>query len=79
MIILYSTNHCPECNVLKIFLKDYQIEFESRNCSMNPQYWEDVKKYGYLGVPVTVVNGKAIQGFQPEEIMKAINEKETPE
>lgn len=78
-IILYTTSHCPECNVLKMFLRDYQIEFESRNCTIHPKYWEDVKEYGFLGVPLTVINGTAIQGFKPEEIIKAIKKEETPD
>lgn len=71
-VVVYATSHCPECNVLKMFLRDYQIDFEVRNCSTHPSYWEDVKEYGFLGVPVTVVNGKAIQGLKPEEIMNEI-------
>lgn len=71
-VIVYSTSHCPECNVLKMFLRDYQIDFEVRNCSTQPSYWEDVKGYGFLGVPVTVINGNAIQGLKPQEIMNEI-------
>ncbi|WP_134700243.1 glutaredoxin family protein [Ammoniphilus sp. YIM 78166] len=70
--IVYATSHCPECNVLKMFLRDYQIEFEVRNCTTTPAYWEDVKNMGFLGVPVTIVNDKPIQGFNPEEIMKEV-------
>lgn len=72
--IVYTTSHCPECSILKMFLRDYKIEFEMRNCSIYPEYWEEVKSHGFLGVPVTVINGKAIQGFKPEEIMKALQE-----
>ena len=71
-VMVYSTTHCPECNVLKRFLRDYQIEFDVRDCSTNPTYWQDVKGFGFLGVPVTLINGSPIQGFKPEEIMKAL-------
>jgi glutaredoxin-like protein NrdH len=70
-VIVYSTNHCPECNILKRFLHDYNVDFEVRNCSADPSYWKEIEDLGFLGVPVTVVNGKAIQGFKPEEIMNA--------
>ena len=50
-VIVYSRPHCIECNVLKKFLKDYQIEYENRNCSTNPEYLEEVKKMGFLGGP----------------------------
>jgi glutaredoxin-like protein NrdH len=71
-VTVYSTTHCPECNVLKRFLRDYQIEFDVRDCSTNPAYWHEVKEFGFLGVPVTLINGSPIQGFKPEEIMKAL-------
>lgn len=74
-VILYSTSHCPECKILKMFLRDYQIDFEVRNCSIQPEYWEEVKKWGFLGVPVTVINDKAIQGLKPEEIMSELGMK----
>ncbi|AQS56222.1 MAG: glutaredoxin family protein [Novibacillus thermophilus] len=72
-VIVYSRPHCIECNVLKKFLKDYQIEYENRNCSTNPEYLEEVKKMGFLGVPVTVVDGEAVQGLQPEKILELLN------
>lgn len=71
-VIVYSTSHCPECKILKMFLRDHQVDFEVRNCSLHPEYWEDVKERGFLGVPVTVINDQAIQGFKPAEIMSAL-------
>lgn len=70
-VIVYSKPHCPECNVLKRFLHDYQIAYEVRDLDMNSTYMEEVKKLGFLGVPVTLINGKAIQGLQPEAILEA--------
>ncbi len=74
-IIVYSTSHCPECKVLKMFLRDHKIDFEIRNCSTHPEYWEEVRKWDFLGVPVTVINGKPIQGFKPEEIMSELEKR----
>ncbi len=71
-VIVYSKQHCLECNILKRFLKDYKIAYEVRDCSTNPGYLEDVKKWGFLGVPVTVVNGQPIQGLQPDAILEAL-------
>ncbi|KPC69363.1 glutaredoxin [Thermoactinomyces vulgaris] len=73
-VIVYSRPHCIECNVLKRFLNDYQIPYETRDCSKKPQYMEEVKQMGFLGVPVTVVNGQAIHGLQPDAILKALKE-----
>mgnify|MGYP001308169139 CR=1 FL=1 len=53
-VILYSKPHCLECNVLKRFLKDYRICYEERDCTAHPEYLDEVKKMGFLGVPVTI-------------------------
>lgn len=61
-VILYSKPHCLECNVLKRFLRDYQISYEERDCTAHPEYLDEVKRMGFLGVPVTVVNGTPVRG-----------------
>jgi glutaredoxin-like protein NrdH len=71
-VIVYSKPHCIECNILKRFLHDYSISYEERDCSKNPAYLEEVKQMGFLGVPVTIANGQAIHGLQPEAILKAL-------
>jgi glutaredoxin-like protein NrdH len=76
-VIVYSKPHCIECNILKRFLADYKIDYEERDCTANPNYLNEVKKMGFLGVPVTVIHGKAIQGLHPDEILdrlKKVNE-----
>lgn len=75
-VIVYSRPHCIECNILKRFLRDYKIPYENRDLSKNPAYLEDVKKMGFLGVPVTVVNGEVVQGLEPEKILELLNRSE---
>jgi glutaredoxin-like protein NrdH len=71
-VLVYSKQHCIECNVLKRFLRDYGIPYEVRDCSAHPEYLAEVKAMGFLGVPVTVVNGTAVQGLQPDEILRLL-------
>lgn len=71
-VIVYSKPHCLECNILKRFLKDHEIEYETRDCIQNETYLNEIKEMGYLGVPVTIVHGQAIRGLQPEAILEAI-------
>lgn len=76
-VIVYSKTHCIECNILKRFLQDHQIQFELRDCNHNPKYLDEVKEMGYLGVPVTLVHGEAIRGLQPELILETIQKHTT--
>jgi glutaredoxin-like protein NrdH len=47
-------------------LKDEGIPFEVRDVMANEQYQKEVEKFGFLGVPVTVLGDQAVKGFNPE-------------
>lgn len=70
-IIVYTTNDCIECTMVKKVLTEEGIPFEARNVSTNPVYQKEVEQYGFLGVPVTVLGTRAVKGFTNElkEIM----------
>lgn len=65
-VIVYTTNDCIECTMVKKVLNEEGIPFETRNISENQEYQKEVEKYGYLGVPVTVVGDLAVKGFTNE-------------
>jgi glutaredoxin-like protein NrdH len=71
-VIVYTTNDCIECTMVKKVLTEEGIPFEDRNISTNPDFQIEVEKYGFLGVPVTVLGEKAVKGFTNElkEIME---------
>lgn len=71
-IIVYTTNDCIECTMVKKVLTEEGIRFEVRDISTNADYQKEVEKYGFLGVPVTVLGNKAVKGFTNElkEIME---------
>ncbi|MEH6954266.1 glutaredoxin family protein [Neobacillus drentensis] len=65
-VIVYTTKDCIECSMVKKVLTEEGIVFESRDVMANPEYQEEVEKYGFLGVPVTVVENRAVKGFTNE-------------
>ncbi|WP_462409807.1 glutaredoxin family protein [Neobacillus sp. Marseille-QA0830] len=65
-VIVYTTNDCIECTMVKKVLTEEGITFESRNVAESPNYQKEVEKFGYLGVPVTVVGDRAVKGFTNE-------------
>jgi glutaredoxin-like protein NrdH len=71
-VIVYTKPHCIECNILKQFLDDHDISYELRDCGHNEERIAEVKAMGFLGVPVTVIGEKKIQGLKPDEILKAL-------
>jgi len=76
-VIVYTTKDCIECTMVKKVLSEEGIEFEARDVSANPEYQKEVEKYGYLGVPVTVVEDCAVKGFTNElkELMEIAKSK----
>ncbi|MDT8861254.1 glutaredoxin family protein [Alkalihalobacillus sp. MEB130] len=65
-VIVYSTDGCVECTYVKKMLKDEGIDFEVRDVMASEEYQKEVEKFGFMGVPVTVVGDQAVKGFSPE-------------
>jgi adenosylhomocysteine nucleosidase len=73
-VIVYSTKNCIECDLVKKLLTEKGIAFEVRDVMTSRQYQEEVERFGFLGVPVTVAGGKAVKGYQPEELEKLLSQ-----
>jgi len=73
-VIVYSTPGCVECNYVKQMLEEEKIPFEVRDVMSSVEYQQEVEKFGFMGVPVTVVGDRAIKGFNPElkELLETI-------
>jgi glutaredoxin-like protein NrdH len=65
-VIVYSAEGCIECSMVKKVLIEENIPFEVRDVLTNPEYQKEVEKFGFLGIPVTVVEDKAVKGFNNE-------------
>lgn len=65
-VIVYTSNDCIECTMVKKVLTEEGISFETRNISVNSEFQTEVEKFGFLGVPVTVVENRAVKGFTNE-------------
>jgi alkyl hydroperoxide reductase subunit F len=65
-IIVYSTERCPYCAMVKAYLGKKGIEYTAIDVG-NPENIEAAKEMirisGQRGVPVTVIDGKVIVGF----------------
>jgi len=71
-VIVYSTQNCVDCNLVKEWLTAKGIPFVVRDVMASRAYQEEVERFGFMGVPVTVSGGKAVKGFQPDELEKLI-------
>jgi glutaredoxin 3 len=72
-VIVYSTQSCPYCKMIKDFLKQKAVPFEDYDVSRDERKAEEmIRKSGQMGVPVIDVNGKIFVGYRPADIEKAL-------
>ena len=72
-VTVYSTPTCPWCNKAKDFLKENNIEFESKDVSEDEAARNEMmEKSGQMGVPVLDIDGKVIVGFDVDAIKSAL-------
>lgn len=70
-VVVYSNVGCMPCKMTKDFLERQNVAYEERNLSENESYVEEVRRLGFTGVPVVVVDGEVVaKGFQPEKLQK---------
>lgn len=66
---VYSTPTCPYCVKVKDHLKARGIPFENIDVSSDEQGLQDmIKVSGQMGVPVVVIDGDVIVGFDKDKI-----------
>lgn len=66
---VYSTPVCPYCIRAKSYLEEKKINFQNIDVSTDSQGLEEmVKLSGQMGVPVIVVDGRVIVGFDRDKL-----------
>lgn len=65
---IYTSDTCIQCKKAKEYLQNNNIEFIEYNISSNQEYKRELIKKGYLSVPVIVVDGQDILGFDLNRI-----------
>lgn len=68
-IIIYSTEHCRYCHMLKDYLTEKGITFTSVDVGKDAEARKEaVAKSGQLGVPVVDIDGHIVIGYDKEVI-----------
>lgn len=73
-IIIYSTENCKFCHMLKDYLIDKGFKYDSVDVGKDMAQAEIAKqKSGQLGVPVTDIDGHIIIGYDVEAVDELLN------
>ncbi len=72
-IIVYSTQVCPYCIMLKNFLKQNNISFEEVDLTENKKLKEEIfEKTGQMVVPITKIGEEYIIGYNLKKIKEIL-------
>ena len=65
--------------MVKEFLSQKGADFEERDVSVNPAYAQElVRNTGQMGVPVTIINGESIIGFDRDRLEQVLSQAQRP-
>nr|WP_024965472.1 glutaredoxin-like protein NrdH [Pantoea sp. IMH] len=67
-IIIYTKNHCVQCNATKNAMDKQGIAYQLINLDQQPEAVEALKSLGYRQVPVVMADREHWSGFRPDKI-----------
>jgi len=66
MITVYTSEHCPQCKATKRLLNNEELSYIE--IEVNDSNIDEVKKFGFLSLPIVVTDTDKWQGFRPDKI-----------
>ena len=67
-VTVYSTSWCGPCKMAKAHLKKRGVPFKEIDVEKSPAGAEEFRKLGGGGVPLIVIDGEKIRGFNAQQI-----------
>lgn len=67
-IFVYSSNTCPYCVSAKDYLDSKGVEYTEKNVQTDNKAKKELMEMGHMGVPVIVIDGEEILGFDQAKI-----------
>ncbi|CEO31220.1 glutaredoxin family protein [Paraclostridium sordellii] len=65
---IFSSDTCIKCLEVKKYLKEKNIEYIEYNISRNEEARRNLIKLGYMSVPVLLIDGNHVLGFDIDRI-----------
>lgn len=73
-VVIYSTPTCPYCRRAKEFFKQKGIDFTDYNVAEDKEKAQEmIKKSGQMGVPVILIDGEIVIGFNQALVEKLLS------
>jgi len=72
-VILYATSWCGYCEKTRELLTENNIEYHEYDVEKSAEGREQYDRLGGKGVPVLLINGEVLKGYDPSRILKLAN------
>lgn len=67
-IVVFTSDTCGYCHMVKDYLNENNITFEERNVSSDKEARKELMSKGFMGVPVIYIDDEIIQGFDKNKL-----------
>lgn len=67
-VVVFTSNTCPYCVSAKDYLNEKGIEYTEKNVQTDKDARKELMSMGHMGVPVLIIDGQEIVGFDKEKI-----------
>ncbi len=67
-VTIYTSDTCPHCIAAKEYLSEKGVDYEEKNVQSDSDARNELIQKGYRGVPVIVVDGEEIVGFDKNKL-----------
>ncbi len=67
-VVVYTSNTCGYCHMVKDYLNEKKISFEEKNVSTDASARKELMSQGFMGVPVIYVGEEIVQGFDKNKL-----------
>lgn len=71
-VTVYHADWCSWCHKLMDFLDENKIEYTSKNVDVNENAEESMSVSGQGGIPVTVIDGEVVIGFDVNRLKELL-------
>lgn len=71
-VVIYTTKTCPACVTAKKYFTSKNIPFKEMDVQSSPQARAEWEKFNVRGVPVIVIKGQVVEGFNEGRIAQLL-------
>lgn len=73
-VVVYTSNTCPYCTLAKNYLEEQDVAYTEKNVQTDKLARQELMEMGHMGVPVIVIDGEEIVGFDKDKIDEALDQ-----